>query len=99
MLDHCIHRIFLNPKNGVKYNTLPKICGRDLLAHAGIRWQFFRLDGNGLGVRTALRIGWVEEENMGTLSFIDPGKSGGWPPIVEQTRAAIRICAHLCDAQ
>jgi hypothetical protein len=35
---------------------------------------------------------------MGTLAFIDPANWGvAWPPIVEQKRVAIRVCAHLCD--
>ncbi len=35
---------------------------------------------------------------MGTLGFIDPANGGvAWPPIVEQTRVAIRMCPHLCD--
>lgn len=97
MLDHWIHLIFLSKTRNLSITHCQRF-EENLLARAGLRCSFFRLDGNGLSVRTALKMGQVEEENMGTLSFIDPGKSGGWPPIVEQTRAAIRMCAHLCDA-
>ena len=72
-------------KNGVKYNTLPKICGiersfgpcgpppvgLDKTAVARYKNRFNNKLGRG--------------RNMETLGFIDP-VNGGMAPIVEQTR-------------